>query len=122
MKATISYSQKDVKPSMFAKPVTKYHVTAKVQLTEEEQAIVQESHIGDAVIYEYDVPLNPGMDPLHIKFDIDKCVHEGIHDAFDTPLNARRFAQKLQDDLLPSLKGYIDGNRALDVAPIELEF
>lgn len=121
MKATISFTQGEHKASMFAKPVTKYQVIAKIQLTEEEQAIVQESHIGDAVIYEYDVPLKD-MDPLHVKFDIDKCVYQGISNSFDTPLNARRFAQKLQEDLLPSLKSYIEGNRALDTAPIELEF
>jgi hypothetical protein len=106
MKATITFAQNDVQTGgMFNKTTSsKYHVTAKVRLTEEEQAIVQQSHIGDAIIYEYDLPLKPGMDPLHIKVDIDKCVSEGIHDAFDTPLNARKFAQKLQDDLLPSLK------------------
>lgn len=120
MKATITYSTGEHKPSMFAKPVTKYHVTAKVTLTEEEQAIVAGAKLGDVAVHEYDVPLDK-MDPLHVRITIDDCLAGKLHDAFDTPIKARQFADKLTTDILPSLKNYIEGNRPLETEPMVIE-
>ena len=121
MKATISYSQGEHKPSMFAKPVTKYHVTATVDLTEEEQAIVTQAKLGDIAVYEYDVPLEK-MDPLHVRVTISDCTIGKLRDVFDTPIKAREFAHKLSSDILPSLKNYIEGNRPLETEPAVFEF
>lgn len=124
MKATIAFHRNDTQQGgIFNKTVvSSFHVTAKVELSEEESAIVRDAKIGDAVIYERDASGKNATTPFIIKYDIDKCVSEGIHDAFNSPIKAREFAAKLRDDLLPTLKNYIEGNRPLELEPVVLEF
>ena len=124
MKATITFKQNDTQTGgLFNKTTERsYHVTAKIQLSEEEQAIVREAHIGDALVHERDASGKNATTPFIVRYDIDKCVSEGLHDVFNTPVKAREFAEKLKGDILPGLKSYIEGNRTLDTSPIELEF
>ena len=120
MKATISYDENQHKPSMFAKPVTRYLVKMVVAFSEEEQAIITQAMLADVPLHEYDMPLEK-LDPLHVRLTINDCRAGTFSKAFDTPFKARLFRQEVTDDILPSLKNYLEGNRPLEKEPLVIE-
>jgi hypothetical protein len=112
MHITLNRSDREekVKTGIFSsKMVTYYFVSAKIEFSEVELAVIKKRHLGDAIIYTRDTI--PGGTQFPYNFTIDQIVkNHSINDTFFTPIEANNFEKLLKSELLPTLKDYIDGN------------
>ncbi len=114
MKATVNRTehQNKVKTGLFSsKTVPSYSVSATIDFSEEELAIIRKQKIGDIVVHSYKQMTMKDGSPLMFDYTIDFIVkNKTISDKFDTVIEASTFERKLKEDILPTLKGFIDGN------------
>ena len=124
MRVTINRdeTQKKEKTGIFSsRVVTSYRVVLTVDFSETELAIIRQHNLGTKLIYERHMPkleefyiksnLPYNDSAIYYRISIDRLIKEKpIPIAFDTPIEANNFERELKDDLLPALKGYIEGN------------
>jgi hypothetical protein len=116
--------------SIFSKPrtINEYVVSLKIELTEEERAIITAHQLWDVQILTR--PLYVPADLMHkvpaellgrvgqpVRYQIKDLVgakaKDGMfHQTFLTPVDAANFEAELKNDILPSLKNYIEASRS----------
>ena len=126
MKATVSRTehQNKVKTGMFSSTmVPSYTVSAAVQFSEEELAIIRKQKIGSVVVHTCEQGTFKDGSPITFDYTIDFIVKNGsFGDSFKRMIDAGTFERKLKEDILPTLKGFIAGNENTGNTSETLEF
>jgi hypothetical protein len=121
-------------PSFFASLITRrrnineYIVSLKIELSEEERAIIAAHQLWDVQILTQPLYIAPDAltkyPELHshvgapVSFKIKDLVGAGtadgmFHQMFYTPVDAANFEAELKNDTLPKLKRYIEASREI---------
>jgi hypothetical protein len=106
--------------------INEYVVSLKIELTEEERAILAAHQLWDVhiltrpfyipadVLRKHPVLESEVGAPIHyqIKDLVGADARDGMfHQTFATPLDAANFEAELKNDILPNLKSYIEASR-----------
>ena len=126
MKVTIVRTEipKKVKTGFLrSEMVPTYQINANIDFSPEELAIIKKQRLGPTIVYTNMTPGYENDRAMDFNFTIDFIVkNKAIHDRFDTVIEANNFENKLKEDLLPTLKGYIAGNESTGNKSETLEF
>jgi hypothetical protein len=106
----LNYTEKG--KGFFAKPTPRiaYQVLLTVDFSEEELSIIRTRDFGEMSIYESPPHYYDGIDTPFtlVRVTVNKLINERPYlRGFDTVLEAKQWAEALQEELLPNLKRYL---------------
>lgn len=126
----INISHKEKKQGLVFKK-TLHGVALDVAFSDEERAIIDERELSRVILMERDVPADvdeekhanrglarklataavSGVDANHFHLTFNKLLRGTDEYFFDTPIEAKGYADELKTDILPLAKAYLEGNK-----------
>lgn len=108
-----------------------YGLELAIQFNEEEQAIIKERNLESVILMERDIPADvnadkhenrgmlkkmaiaatSGIDALGFHLTFRKLLNGPDTYFFDTPIDAKNYEVELKQDILPTAKAYLEGNK-----------
>jgi hypothetical protein len=97
---------REEKTTGLLKKTTQYTVKLTVQFSETELAIIKQRKLDDLIVYKYPY-VAPFSGPGEMEVMV-KMLRTPSYRSFPTIIDAEAFEQKLRDEILPTLKEYIE--------------